>query len=65
MLSFGIIDSIIQEPLGGAHRNTDKIIAAVGKAVHHALNELSVLDSKALITQRQSKYLNMGKKGIQ
>jgi len=64
MLQLGIIDTIIQEPLGGAHRKPERVIGAVGEAIVRALEELSTLDAKSLIAQRQAKYLNMGKKGI-
>jgi acetyl-CoA carboxylase carboxyl transferase subunit alpha len=65
MLQLGIIDTIIQEPLGGAHRKPERMMAAVGEAIGRALGELSALDSKSLIAQRQTKYLNMGKRGLQ
>jgi len=64
MLQLGIVDLIIQEPLGGAHRKPERMIAGAGEAISRALEELSALDSKTLIAQRQAKYLNMGKKGI-
>jgi acetyl-CoA carboxylase carboxyl transferase subunit alpha len=65
MLQLGIIDLIIQEPLGGAHRKPERVIAAAGEAITRALAELSGLDGKTLIAQRQAKYLNMGKRGLQ
>ena len=64
LLQLGIIDRIIPEPLGGAHRNRQEIIAAVGEIISQNLSELSGLDSKALMAQRQAKYLNMGKRGL-
>jgi acetyl-CoA carboxylase carboxyl transferase subunit alpha len=64
MLQLGIIDRIIREPLGGAHRKPQAIISSVGEAIAQTLGELSLLNSSALKAQRQSKYLNMGKKGI-
>ena len=64
MLQLGIIDRIIREPLGGAHRKPQAVIASVGEAIGQTLGELSLLDSAALRSQRQAKYLNMGKKGL-
>ena len=64
MLQLGIIDRIIQEPLGGAHRKRDDIIAAVGEAIGEAFAEFISLDRNALIAQRQAKFLNMGKKSL-
>jgi acetyl-CoA carboxylase carboxyl transferase subunit alpha len=64
MLQLGIIDSIIQEPLGGAHRDRERMINSVGATISHALAELTPIDSKELISQRHAKYLNIGKKGL-
>lgn len=64
MLQLGIIDTIVQEPLGGAHRKPERVISAAGDAIGRALEELMQYDGKTLINQRQAKYLNMGKKGI-
>ncbi|MDX2028268.1 MAG: acetyl-CoA carboxylase carboxyltransferase subunit alpha [Alphaproteobacteria bacterium] len=64
LLQLGVIDQIINEPLGGAHRNREEVIQNVGEAIGQALIELSRLDSKALLKQRHEKFLNMGKKGL-
>jgi acetyl-CoA carboxylase carboxyl transferase subunit alpha len=64
LLQLGIIDRIIGEPLGGAHRHPDEIFAHVSSAIGAALDELTGLDKKALIAQRHEKFLNMGKKGL-
>ena len=60
----GIIDKIIPEPLGGAHRAREETIARVGQAIGGALGELSGLDGATLLEQRREKYLGMGKKGL-
>ena len=60
----GIIDTIIPEPLGGAHRQRETVIASVGEALASALNELTSLDKKALLAQRHEKYLTMGRKTL-
>lgn len=60
----GIIDNIIAEPLGGAHRKRDEMIASVGEAITGALEDLSRLDKKSLLAERKEKYLDMGKKGL-
>jgi acetyl-CoA carboxylase carboxyl transferase subunit alpha len=59
-----IIDAVIAEPLGGAHRAPDEAIDAVGKVVSEALAELAGLDPDTLRRQRQDKFLAMGKKGL-
>jgi acetyl-CoA carboxylase carboxyl transferase subunit alpha len=60
----GVIDQIIAEPLGGAHRAPKDMIAAVGTALSENLAQLLPLEGKALLKQRHEKYLAMGKKGL-
>ena len=48
MLRFGVIDRIIKEPVGGAHRDPDAMIAATGKAIDDAFGELRNLDRDAI-----------------
>lgn len=64
LLQLGIIDRIVTEPVGGAHRNRAEIIAKVGDALQAALTEVSVLDKKALVAARHEKFLAMGKKSL-
>jgi acetyl-CoA carboxylase carboxyl transferase subunit alpha len=59
-----VIDDVIPEPLGGAHRSPDETIDAVGKVVSDALGQLGNLDAETLRRQRQDKFLAMGKKGL-
>ena len=59
-----IIDEVIPEPMGGAHRSPDEAIDTVGKVVNQALAELAQLDANALRQRRQEKFLAMGKKGL-
>jgi acetyl-CoA carboxylase carboxyl transferase subunit alpha len=61
MVRFGIIDSIVPEPVGGAHRDPQAAIAAAGDAVAGALAELSGLDRMAVRNQRREKFLTMGR----
>ena len=56
----GVIDRIIAEPLGGAHRAPDAAIAAVGDAIEESLGTLSTLDADALRQARRDKFLRMG-----
>ena len=64
LLQLGIIDRIIAEPMGGAHRAPDDIIARVGDAIAAALSETASLDKKALVAARHEKFLNMGQKSL-
>src|SRR5580658_3185384 len=60
-----LIDAVIPEPLGGAHRDPAVTIAAVGEAVHAALSPLITLDSATLKARRREKFLEMGREVIQ
>jgi acetyl-CoA carboxylase carboxyl transferase subunit alpha len=59
-----LIDSVVPEPLGGAHRDPEAAIAAVGEAVQAALAPLVALDVAALQARRREKYLEMGREAI-
>ncbi len=56
-----LIDSVILEPLGGAHRNPDQAVASVGEQIEKALKELTPWDSEKLVHKRRQKYLAMGR----
>ncbi|MDA0306998.1 MAG: acetyl-CoA carboxylase carboxyltransferase subunit alpha [Proteobacteria bacterium] len=64
LLKLEVIDQIITEPLGGAHRNKQAAIEAVGSAIDDSLSRLSGLDGGVLKTRRREKFLEMGKKGL-
>jgi acetyl-CoA carboxylase carboxyl transferase subunit alpha len=59
-----LIDAIVPEPLGGAHRDPAAAIAAVGDAVAGALAPLTSLDGAALKARRREKYLEMGREAL-
>ena len=61
MVRFGVIDTIVPEPTGGAHRDAAAAIAATGDAVANALAELKGLDAAAIRKQRREKFLDMGR----
>jgi acetyl-CoA carboxylase carboxyl transferase subunit alpha len=60
-LEFKVIDGIIKEPVGGAHRAPEKAVAAVGAAVAKALDALSGMDAEALRAQRRARFLAIGR----
>jgi acetyl-CoA carboxylase carboxyl transferase subunit alpha len=60
LLRLGVIDGIIAEPLGGAHRDRDAVIASVGEALEETLLKLERLDGNQLRARRRSKFLEMG-----
>jgi acetyl-CoA carboxylase carboxyl transferase subunit alpha len=61
MVRFGVIDSVILEPNGGAHRDPAAAIAAAGEAIANALAELRGLDRDSVRRQRREKFLTMGR----
>jgi acetyl-CoA carboxylase carboxyl transferase subunit alpha len=56
----GIIDAIIEEPPGGAHRQPQRTIDVVGDTIEAALTELDDLDGATLVLRRRQKFLEMG-----
>jgi acetyl-CoA carboxylase carboxyl transferase subunit alpha len=61
MVRFGVIDQIVPEPAGGAHRDPAAAIAAAGDAIASALDELAGLDRETVRRQRREKFLAMGR----
>jgi acetyl-CoA carboxylase carboxyl transferase subunit alpha len=64
LLQLGVVDRIVAEPLGGAHRGRAEAIAAVGDALESALAELREGDGATLRNRRREKFLEMGKRGL-
>lgn len=60
----GIIDTIVTEPMGGAHRRVKDVFKAVNSALEKALVPLLAMDGDALKAARRAKFLEMGKKGL-
>jgi acetyl-CoA carboxylase carboxyl transferase subunit alpha len=60
LMRFAVIDEIIREPKGGAHRNAGAAIRAVGEAVAAAFQALHHMDRDAIRTHRQDKFLAIG-----
>src|SRR6201996_4142048 len=60
----GLIDEVVPEPLGGAHRDPDTAIANLGNAIAHALEPLKSLAPESLRARRREKFLAMGKLGL-
>ena len=60
LLALGVIDEIISEPIGAAHRDGAAAIAAAGRAIEKCLNDLRGLDGAVLRQQRRNKFLKMG-----
>jgi acetyl-CoA carboxylase carboxyl transferase subunit alpha len=60
----GVIDRVIGEPIGGAHRDRTEVMTAVGNAIEDSLDELRGLDGSALRLKRRDKFLEMGHRGL-
>jgi acetyl-CoA carboxylase carboxyl transferase subunit alpha len=64
LLKLGIIDEVVVEPLGGAHRDRARAIESLGDAIDVALTELCRHDGARLRAERREKFLAMGSKGL-
>jgi len=62
LLRLGVIDRIVKEPLGGAHRDVEAVIASAGDAIAAALADLAGMDAQALRDHRAEKFLAIGRK---
>jgi acetyl-CoA carboxylase carboxyl transferase subunit alpha len=60
LVRFGIVDEIVPEPLGGAHRDPDTAIASVLEAVDAALRALTVLPIETVLERRYEKFRRIG-----
>ena len=60
LIELGLIDDVIPEPLGGAHRDPSKAAAAIKEAAKGYLKELSALSPEDLIESRYEKYRKIG-----
>src|ERR1044071_7860489 len=61
MVRFGVIDTVVTEPTGGAHRDPQAAIALTGDAIAKAFGDLQGLDREAIRKQRREKFLAMGR----
>jgi acetyl-CoA carboxylase carboxyl transferase subunit alpha len=61
LMRFGVIDDIVGEPVGGAHRDPATAIAATGDAIAAAFNGLGNLDRDAIRHARREKFLAIGR----
>jgi acetyl-CoA carboxylase carboxyl transferase subunit alpha len=57
-----VVDSVLKEPPGGAHRDPAAMIATTGDAIAQALKDLSGMDAAAVRQQRRQKFLDIGRK---
>ncbi|MEE9613401.1 MAG: carboxyl transferase domain-containing protein, partial [Thermodesulfobacteriota bacterium] len=60
LLELGVIDAIVEEPTGGAHRNPQKVFKDLKAALAEALRELSSKPVEDLLRERHEKYRSIG-----
>jgi len=61
LLRLGVIDTVVPEPVGGAHRDPEAAIAALGDAIAGTLAEFDGMDRAALLADRRAKFLAIGR----
>ncbi|WP_297730574.1 acetyl-CoA carboxylase carboxyltransferase subunit alpha [uncultured Maricaulis sp.] len=61
LLAMKIVDQVIPEPVGGAHRHAQATMTAVGNAIEKHLGQLEQMDAKALRQQRRERFLAIGR----
>jgi len=59
-----VVDRVVPEPLGGAHRDPKAALDRLGDAIAEALAELAPLPPEDLVARRRAKFLAMGRKGL-
>lgn len=59
LLKLGIIDEIIPEPVGGAHRDKERFVRKVGQSIETAIRKFNTTPSAKLIQQRKEKFMNI------
>lgn len=64
LLQFGVIDAIVPEPVGGAHRDVGATVERLGDAVETALHELEGMTPDQLRAHRRQKFLAIGRAGL-
>lgn len=61
MIRFGVVDAIIEEPLGGAHRQPALVMERAGEAIRQALDSLAGMGADAIREDRANKFMAIGK----
>lgn len=64
MAKLGVVDDVVAEPLGAAHRDPTKAISDLGDSIERQLNDLASLSGEGLVKDRYQKYIALGDKGL-
>jgi acetyl-CoA carboxylase carboxyl transferase subunit alpha len=60
LMRLGVVDEVVPEPVGGAHRNPTEMFRRVRERIEHHFGELSALPAQELIARRYAKFRRMG-----
>ncbi len=61
LTKLGVVDEIISEPIGGAHRNINETILKVGKSLERSLKKYNKITPDQILEERRKKFLDVGK----
>lgn len=64
LYGLGVIDKILSEPIGGAHRDPQTAIEKVAREIEHYITTFSNMDGEALLRHRYDKFLAMGSRRV-
>lgn len=64
LLKLKVIDAVVKEPVGGAHRDPQRAVSQAGKAIEKALSELEGLSPAELRRQRRERFYAIGREGL-
>ncbi len=61
LLEFGMVDEVIEEPLGGAHRDPESVAAAIKKSAIKNFKKLATLSREEILSERYERFRRIGK----
>ncbi|RIJ24328.1 acetyl-CoA carboxylase carboxyltransferase subunit alpha [Henriciella barbarensis] len=64
LLKLKVVDDVVKEPMGGAHRDPQRAVSQAGKAIEKALSELAGLSPVELKRQRRERFYAIGREGL-
>ncbi|MEE2879059.1 MAG: acetyl-CoA carboxylase carboxyltransferase subunit alpha [Pseudomonadota bacterium] len=64
LLKLKVIDAVVKEPIGGAHRDPQRAVSQAGRAIEKALGELDGLSPAELKRQRRDRFYAIGREGL-
>ena len=64
LMDLGVVDVVIPEPLGGAHRDPESMYMALGAELEHAIYKMDDIDGGQLRAKRREKFMELGQKGL-